>query len=1188
MQTRVPLACCFLLLPANLLWAQASAHEPDLSQEAVVFEHLNESVRFENDGSGVRETTAAVRIQSQAGVQAFGQLVFGYSTANEDLTVDYVRVRKPDGTVVNTPASTAQDFAPDVLREAPMYSDYRQRHISVVELQSGVTLEYHVITKIKPLAPGEFWYEFSFLKSLALLDGTLQINLPKDRVVKLKSPDRKYETRDEGDRRVYSWAVKNYVPDRSKNAIEEEEEDGEPDVQLSSFTDWQQIATWYAKLQSERAVPDQAVKAKADELTRGARSQEEMTRRLYDFVAQNIRYVSLSFGVGRFQPHAASEVLQNGYGDCKDKHTLLQAMLAAEGLTSYPVLIHHDRTLDPDVPSPAQFDHVITAAKLGGNFTWLDTTAEVAPYGLIAYPLRNQQAVIASLDSAGGLHRTPADSPVPSKMTLTINAKVSELGALDGDVQLIASGDNDWPLRATFREVPPANWARALEAISQVWGLPGDVSEIHIETIPDTAKPLRVAYHLHNTNYFKVPNSAANFQMLPPSSIGRVPKASKKHPGKPLDVGPAGEVVYRAHVEFPPNFTVHIPADVSVSRDYGQYSTSYTLSRNVLDAERRMVLKVNELPSIKRADYTSFHNVTTSAVEETPWCSIARPSAVSLASAAQMKGSPAELRDAGEAALRRQDFATAAAVLQRAADQEPDAKEIWDRLGQAYSGLNQHEKAAQAFQKQLEKDPYHPHANAELAAELVQLGRSDDAIAAYKKQIEIAPSEKLAHKQLGLLLVQLKRDQEARSELEAAAAIPPDDPEVKMALAQLYSRTGDSKKSELMMASLTGGATTTVGNDFFGPALRDDVDPVQAAHDAEKNLSDIGDQFESGEHDRLDADSFSAMDLVALSWARLGWARFLQGQTIVASQFLDAAWHLSFSGTVANRLARVYEKTGARDRAAHMYALAAAAGGPQSQNSREQAKKLNPANAAKELTDAAAELEKMQTIALPRLVESSASARFALLFDNSDTPDRVQFLDGDESLRSAADKLQTMEFPVKFPDVSSIKIIRLASVTCSASSCSLALTPLHSMQAALKAAEAQSPNPPTPAADHPQLTNISAAAEKSESQSDTPETVSFGGPGTSPPRVTYAPDPAYTDAARRARVEGVVLVQCVVGEDGKVRDARILTSLRPDLDASALDAVRQWQFQPAIKDGKPVAIKINVNVKFQLDHSPGE
>ena len=701
---------------------------PDLSQEAFVFEHFNESVRFEDDGSGVRETTAAICIESQAGVQAFGQLVFGYSTANEDLTIDYVRVREHDGQVISTPASSTQDFAPEVLREAPMYSDYRERHISVVGIHPGITLEYHTITRVKPLAPGQFWYEYDFPTNYALTDGTLEINIPKTREIKLKSPDHKYETRDEGDRRIYRWSVKNFVPDRSRHA--EEEDDDTTDVQLSSFTDWQQISTWYAKLQSERATPDPAIKAKAAELTRGASSPEEKARRLYDFAAKNIRYVSLSFGIGRFQPHAASEVLQNGYGDCKDKHTLLQALLAAEGIRSYPVLIHAYRKVDPDVPSPGQFDHVITAASIGGNLTWLDATAEVAPYGLISYSLRNKQAVIASTDSAGGLKRTTSESPVKNVTTLITNAKVSELGALDASVELTASGDSDWRLRSAFRSLPQANWQRAMEMISRAWGVTGDVSDVHIAELENTSKPLHISYHVHKADYFKVPSSAINFQFLPPSSIGRVAKASKKHPGEPLDVGPAGENVYHVHIEFPPNFTIHVPADVRVSRDYGDYSTSYKFAKNTLDAERRMVLKVNELPALRRADYASFHNVTTSAVEETPWCSIARPSAASLASAAEMKGTPTDLREAGAAALNRRDFATAVALLQRAADQDASSKDGWEQLGQAYAGLNQHEKAVQAFQKQIEKNPDTAHTNAELAAELRQLGRLDDAVAA--------------------------------------------------------------------------------------------------------------------------------------------------------------------------------------------------------------------------------------------------------------------------------------------------------------------------------------------------------------------------------------------------------------------------------------------------------------------------
>src|SRR5260370_36649115 len=148
------------LMSADVL-AQASASSSSQqktnnanAEEAAVFERILNRAHFENDGTGVSETEAVVRIQSQAGVEEFGQLVFGYSSATEKLEVEYVRVRKPDGRVVVTPDSTAQDFAPDVLKEAPMYSDYRQRHISVPGLQPADPPQYPPLTRVlTPLPP---------------------------------------------------------------------------------------------------------------------------------------------------------------------------------------------------------------------------------------------------------------------------------------------------------------------------------------------------------------------------------------------------------------------------------------------------------------------------------------------------------------------------------------------------------------------------------------------------------------------------------------------------------------------------------------------------------------------------------------------------------------------------------------------------------------------------------------------------------------------------------------------------------------------------------------------------------------------------------------------------------------------------------------------------------------------------
>jgi len=90
------------------------------------------------------------------------------------------------------------------------------------------------------------------------------------------------------------------------------------------------------------------------------------------------------------------------------------------------------------------------------------------------------------------------------------------------------------------------------------------------------------------------------------------------------------------------------------------------------------------------------------------------------------------------------------------------------------------------------------------------------------------------------------------------------------------------------------------------------------------------------------------------------------------------------------------------------------------------------------------------------------------------------------------------------------------------------------------------------------------------------------GGGVSPPRTLYAPDPEYSEEARRAKFQGSVLLALIVGPDGNPHDLHIMRSLGLGLDEKALDAVRTWRFEPARKDGVPVAVQISVEVNFRL------
>ena len=329
--------------------------------------------------------------------------------------------------------------------------------------------------------------------------------------------------------------------------------------------------------------------------------------------------------------------------------------------------------------------------------------------------------------------------------------------------------------------------------------------------------------------------------------------------------------------------------------------------------------------------------------------------------------------------------------------------------------------------------------------QLEQAGKTDEAIAAYRKQIEMAPYKKEAHRNLGLLLVRQGKDSDARTELEAAAAIPPPDPELKLALAQVYAKTGETAKAQELMKSLTGTAGGDSGSDIFAAALESDVDPVQTENDAQQVLYDIGGQFDSGEFDRLPPSAFSAMQLVALAWARMGWAKSLKGENLAAMQFLNSAWLLSQSGTVANRLGQVLEKQGQHDKARHMYALAVAAGGADVADSRERLDKLagDGTAAQKEIAAAQVELVQSRTVKLGAITSKTASARFNLVFDGSPRPERADFVEGDESLRAAGEQMREKDYPVRFPDASSIKIVRRGQVSCGSSGCAVELLPIN-------------------------------------------------------------------------------------------------------------------------------------------------
>jgi hypothetical protein len=226
------------------------APAPDHSQEAFVVEKLRYAYRFENDGTGRREVTARIKIQSEAGVEQWGQLVVGYNSANERVEIPYVRVLKAEGSTVTAPADAVQDLSIPLEREAPVYTDYRQKHITVPGLRPGEELEYNFVTITHtPLAAGQFWMEHDFVKSGTVLDEQLELNVPKERVIKLKTkPGNDPKISESNGRRIYAWSSshideddKDKDRDKEKKKKKAPKEPEAPAVQMTTFASWEEM-----------------------------------------------------------------------------------------------------------------------------------------------------------------------------------------------------------------------------------------------------------------------------------------------------------------------------------------------------------------------------------------------------------------------------------------------------------------------------------------------------------------------------------------------------------------------------------------------------------------------------------------------------------------------------------------------------------------------------------------------------------------------------------------------------------------------------------------------------------------------------------------------------------------------------------------------------------------------------------
>lgn len=390
-------------------------------------------------------------------------------------------------------------------------------------------------------------------------------------------------------------------------------------VQWNATRSWSDVGTWFYGLAAPRTAATPQLQTKVRELTKGS---ADPVRTLARFAQRDIRYVAVEIGIGGYQPHAAGEVFTNRFGDCKDKTTLLRAMLKELGIESHSLLVHTTRgAVDPSFPSVHSFNHVIAAIQLPrervkgldaviehpklGTLVLFDPTSTTTPFGQLPPYLQASRGLLVT--SAGGeLIELPAHAPEASALRRTAKLQLDTKGVLSGKVEEIRTGAMAASWRGQLQQLDAADRVKFVESTLASHLANQTASDVKIENLDDPEADLVVRYSVSAPGYAK---RVADMVLIRPRVLGAkgestIAMAERKH-GYVTD-GPSLQTD-DVEIAIPPVVKLdELPKPVTVTTPHVQYASSSTFAEGVLRYSRKYAMKTwavekDAIPSLNDA-----------------------------------------------------------------------------------------------------------------------------------------------------------------------------------------------------------------------------------------------------------------------------------------------------------------------------------------------------------------------------------------------------------------------------------------------------------------------------------------------------------------------------------------------------------------------------------------------------------
>ena len=627
---RITLCCLFVAVsaataaargddPPAWLTRAAAAQAPAYPKEVPgVVLHDESQLTINSDGRVTTVTTYAVRVLTREG-RALAQAAVPYAT-------DTGRVREFRAWLIR-PGGQAKYYGKDetldlAAADNDVYNEARIKRISAAgEADAGAVFGYQWTTEERALFPQADW---SFSSGLPVLSSRLTVTVPQgwtaaghvfNHAGKLEPvvsgstytwemrnlPPIEREVAGPGIRSLAPWLAVSYAPPANGPVTV---------TGARGFSSWSDVSRWYTELSDAPSKADEAVAAKARELTANAKTELDKIRAIGRYV-QELQYISIQIGVGRYRPHTASEVFAKRYGDCKDKANLMRAMLKVVGIEAYPVLIYSgDPTyVRAEWASPTQFNHCIIAIKVGaetqaatvvehaalGRLLVFDATDDDTPVGDLPDHEQNSMALVAA-GEAGALLRMPATPPEANRLDRTAEVTLLPNGTITAALREQSTGQAAVEERRAYRKLARSEYERVI----QEWITRGATGArvTKVEPADDHAAgrfSLDVGFSVERYGQLM----QERLLVFKPAVVSRreflaLTNRERKHPVV-LDASAYTETV---KIKLPDGFDVdELPDPVKLDAPFGSYSTSYEVKDGQLHFTRAFTQRASTIPA---------------------------------------------------------------------------------------------------------------------------------------------------------------------------------------------------------------------------------------------------------------------------------------------------------------------------------------------------------------------------------------------------------------------------------------------------------------------------------------------------------------------------------------------------------------------------------------------------------------